>query len=103
MEISKELSVIFGPLIGGWILTTWIQQKSQENRDLNRIAFEMAVKEYEIFVEISKTKANAIISPLETFVTYYIEYLKIVKSKKVQNRKFKSVAEFQNGIQWFFL
>lgn len=89
MEITAALAVIFGALIGGSIsvITTWIQQKSQVNRDLTRIAFEMALKEYEIFVEIGKTKSNATIPPLETFVTYYIEYLKIVKTKdfKIEN------------------
>ena len=82
MEITTEIAVILGALIGALIgglssiLGTWIQQRNQVNRDLTRIAYEMAVKEYETLIANSPGKT---VVPLEAFVTYYIEYLKMVK------------------------
>ncbi len=104
MEISTEVAVILGALIGGSIsiITTWLQQKSQVNRDLTRIAFEMGLKEYETLVEVGKTRANAVIPPLETFVTYYIEYLKIVKAKNFKIENLKSLRNFRLELNDFY-
>lgn len=97
MEITTEFAVILGALIGGSIsiLTTWLQQKNQDNRDLTRIAYEMAVKEYETIIEHSSGKT---VAPLEAFVTYYMEYLKMVKSKNFELNDILKLREFRNQL-----
>lgn len=97
MEITTEFAVILGALIGGSIsiLTTWLQQKNQDNRDLTRIAYEMAIKEYETIIEHSSGKT---VAPLESFVTYYMEYLKMVKSKKFELNDILKLREFRNQL-----
>ncbi|WCO03493.1 hypothetical protein [Psychroserpens ponticola] len=97
MEITTEIAVILGALIGGSIsiLTTWIQQRNQVNRDLTRIAYEMAVKEYETLIANSPGKT---VVPLEAFVTYYIEYLKMVKSKKFKLNDITKLREFRTEL-----
>lgn len=105
MEITTGLAVILGALIGGTIsiLTTWLQQKSQKSRDSERIAFEMALKEYETLVEIAKMKPGSItVAPLESFVTYYIEYLKIVKSNKFKVEDLGRLQKFRKELNTFY-
>ncbi|GAL82510.1 hypothetical protein JCM19274_1799 [Algibacter lectus] len=89
--------MILGALIGGSIsiLTTWLQQRSQVNRDLTRIAYEMAVKEYETLIANSPGKT---VAPLESFVTYYIEYLKMVKSNKFKLNDITKLREFRTEL-----
>ena len=81
MNITSEVAIIIGALIGGSItlIITFIQQKNLKNRDFTKVAYEMAVKEYETLIEKSNAK---FVVPLEAFVTYYLHYLKVVKSKK---------------------
>ena len=97
MGITTEIAVILGALIGGSIsiLTTWIQQRNQVNRDLTRIAYEMAVKEYETLIANSPGKT---VAPLESFVTYYIEYLKMVKSKKFKLEDIPKLRKFKTEL-----
>ncbi|WP_055437648.1 hypothetical protein [Lacinutrix algicola] len=97
MELTTEIALLLGALIGGSIsiLTTWIQHRSQINRDLTRIAYEMAVKEYETIIANSPGKR---VAPLESFVTYYIEYLKIVKSNKFKLNDISKLREFRDQL-----
>lgn len=97
MGITTEIALILGALIGGSIsiLTTWLQQRSQVNRDLTRIAYEMAVKEYETLIANSPGKT---VAPLESFVTYYIEYLKMVKSNKFKLNDITKLREFRTEL-----
>ena len=101
MEIKAEFAVLLGALSGGAIsvFTNWIQQRSQMNRDLIRIAFEMAVKEYDTLIEIAKEKDKpSTLYPLESFVTYYIEYLEVAKSKNSKVKKLKKLRKFREEL-----
>nr|WP_315175702.1 hypothetical protein [uncultured Flavobacterium sp.] len=105
MEITAGIAVIFGALIGGSIsiITTWLQQKSQVNRDLTRIAFEMALKEYETLIDLAKMSAGSkSVAPLESFVIYYIQYLKIAKSKGFKVEDLKKLRELRTDLINFY-
>lgn len=99
--METEYAVLLGAIIGGAIsvITNWIQQKSQMNRDLTRIAFEMAVKEYDTLISVSRdnNKGQSIL-PFESFVTYYIEYLKVVRSKKYKIKELEKLRQFRKEL-----
>ncbi len=102
MNISAELAIILGAIIGGTIsiITNWIQQKNQLNRDLIKTAYEMAIKEYETILKVAKPGST--ILPLESFVTYYIKYLNIVNSKKFKISNLKEVREYRKQLNSFY-
>ncbi|MNF11598.1 hypothetical protein D3C80_2128440 [compost metagenome] len=62
----------------------------------------MGLKEYETLVEVYKTKGNAVIPPLESFVTYYIEYLKVVKAKKFKIEDLIALRAFRTELGDFY-
>jgi hypothetical protein len=96
--MSSEITIIIGAIIGGSIsiITNWLQQKNQKDRDLIKVAYDMAVKEYETLIKNGKPGTQ--IAPLEAFVTYYIEYLKIVKSKNFKLSDISKIREYRNKI-----
>ena len=101
MNITSEVAIIIGALIGGSItlIITFIQQKNLKNRDFTKVAYEMAVKEYETLIEKSNAK---FVVPLEAFVTYYLHYLKVVKSKNFKIEDLKKVREFRKKLNSFY-
>lgn len=62
----------------------------------------MGLKEYETLVEVGKIKGNGVIPPLESFVTYYIQYLKIVKAKKLKIEDLKVLRAFRTELGNFY-
>ena len=101
-ELIIASSTLIGTLIGGSItlLVNYIQQKNNSNRELLRIAYEMAVKEYDTLI---KTQEGKTIMPLESFVSYYIKYLEVVKSKKFKIEDLKEFRKFNSELNQFYL
>tara|TARA_R110001632_G_scaffold232309_1_gene372810 strand:+ start:4166 stop:4483 length:318 start_codon:yes stop_codon:yes gene_type:complete len=101
LELTTEIAVLLGALIGGGIsiLTTWLQRKTQISRDMARIAYEMAVKEYETIIAHSAGKT---VVPLEAFVTYYMEYLKMVKSNRFRLEDIPKLRKFREKLNLIY-
>lgn len=102
MLLTTEIAVILGALIGGGIsiLTNRIQQKNQLKREFTKIAYEMAVKEYE--TQIKHGTLGEKVAPLEAFVTYYIKYLEIVKSEKFKLEDLNKIRDFRKNLNSFY-
>ncbi|MFK8058581.1 MAG: hypothetical protein AB8B78_00655 [Polaribacter sp.] len=81
MEINSGFYAVIGILIGATItqLSNFFQQKRELKKDQIRIAYEMAVKEYDTLIKNSKPGTKVV--PLEIFVTYYIQFFKKTRKK----------------------
>ncbi|WP_025741912.1 hypothetical protein [Aquimarina pacifica] len=87
--MTKEYYLLIGVVIGGLIslLTNLINQRYINKRETNKLALEMAKEEYQAIINLYSNIPGTIIRPLETYITYYLKYVKIVsrKSFKIQD------------------
>lgn len=100
--MSNELSIIIGAMIGGSIsvISTLIQQKKQSSRELIKIAYELAIKDFEKSREWIKPGQG--ILPLESFFTYYMQYIKLVKRRSFKIKDLDKIRHFRSELSTYY-
>jgi len=102
--ISSEVAVLLGAAIGGSIsiITNWLRQRSESRRELKRLAFEMAIKEYDrVYENLKNTGGRQ--EPLEVYITYYLKYIELSRNGKIELENIKKLRKFRVELSEFYL
>ncbi|NOQ28272.1 MAG: hypothetical protein GQ564_23155 [Bacteroidales bacterium] len=103
MEFSNGIAIIIGTIIGGSIslIGIYFQQKWHFRRDLIKTAYELALNDFNT-VKDNVKKEGGIVAPLESFVTYYIEYLKISTKRNFKISDLSKIRLFRSELNEFY-
>ena len=85
MQIDSGIAALGGALIGAaaGVAGTWVQQRGLHQRELTRLAIELAEKDYRNKrAEIKASGTNGKMAPIGAFFHYYQNVLMAVDQKK---------------------
>jgi flagellar biosynthesis component FlhA len=101
-SISSGVAALIGAVIGGGITITvsWIQQKNQSKREFVKMAYELAKEDYNTTKSFAKPGTK--IMPLDSFVTYYMAYLKAIQSKNFKVEDMKEIRKLRKELHDFY-
>ncbi|MEP6682711.1 MAG: hypothetical protein ABJA35_05595 [Parafilimonas sp.] len=103
MNVTSALFALIGTLVGGSItlIATWIQNKNQITRDYIKIAHDLAKEDYNKILSFSKP--GQIVLPIESFMTYYLKYIKIIQNNNFKLEDLNELKKFRNELNEFYL
>jgi hypothetical protein len=100
--MDSGIAALAGAFLGGIVtfFINWLQQHHQTKREFIKIAHDLAKEDYNTAKEF--LKGGGKMMPIEGYLAYYMEYIKIIQSKNFKIKDLNKIRRYHEELHEFY-